>query len=48
MNSHSNNFLHEAAAAVAASHPMTRKDALDIASFMLGMSLVLSTLVALL
>jgi len=48
MNHHSDSFAREAAEAVAANHPMTRKDALDIFRFMLGMALTLSMLVALL
>ena len=40
--------MNEAAAAVAANHPMTGKDVLDIVRFMLAASLVISTLIALL
>ena len=39
--------MSEAAEAVANSHPMTIKDALDILRFMLGITLMIGTLVAL-
>jgi len=47
MNNTKNSFMSEAAEAVANSHPMTIKDALDILRFMLGITLTLGMLVAL-
>lgn len=47
MNNTQNSFMREAAEVIANNHPMSVKDALDILRFMLGITLMIGTLVAL-